>query len=187
MEYRVPITGSRSVTQTAYRVDKNKAAPIIYAPHQRESVGREKRRVVSSLVFLSRDLKSFDSVQTLLSKRLKTGASSHVSNPKPAQFESISPHLWRTIYRGDTHRRLRIASNGDSRRELDELEETPFKASNTVKERLLSRQKLGIRRATRQTATPRCRFRLDISCSVKLIHSVRGGERQRKQVRKVTK
>lgn len=65
--------------------------------------------------------------------------------------------------------------------------ETPFKASNTVKERLLSRQKLGIRRATRQTATPRCRFRLDISCSVKLIHGVRGGERQRKQVRKVIK
>lgn len=50
-------------------------------------------------------------------------------------------------------------------------------ANNTVKERCYyheSRQKLGIRRATRETATPHCRFRLDISCSVKLIQGEGG-------------
>lgn len=54
--------------------------------------------------------------------------------------------------------------------------------NNTVKERYYyreSRKKLGIRRATRETATPHCRFRLDISRSVKLIRD--GGGKERKE------
>lgn len=66
MEYRVPITGSRSVTQTAYRVDKNKAAHNLCAP----SAAIYRR--ASCRVFLWRDLKSsFDSAQILPSKRFR--------------------------------------------------------------------------------------------------------------------